>query len=71
MHRFVSFTALVFIFDFCRRISHIFKNKAQTDFDLLLQRFSLPIFFNGKTEYNYVYFYQIFSCHCSLLHNQI
>ena len=56
MHKFVYYTALVFIFDFCRRISHSFKNQEQTNFDLLLQRFSLsspPQ--NSKIEYSYVY----------------
>ena len=56
IQKYVYYTALIFNFDFCRRISHNFKNQEQTKFDLLLQRFSLSVFFqNGKTEYNYVY----------------
>ena len=56
IHKLVYYTALIFIFDFCRQISHHFKNQEQTNFDLLLQRFFLLVFFqNGKTKYNYVY----------------
>ena len=56
IHKLVYYTALVFIFKFCRRISHNLKNQEQTNFDLLLQRFSLSGFpQNGKTEYSYVY----------------
>ena len=36
-------------------LSHSFKNREQTNFDLVLQRLILCWFFqNGKTEYNYV-----------------
>ena len=56
IHKFVYYTALIFIFDFSRRISHICRNQEQTKFDLLLQRLFLFLISppNGKTEYNYV-----------------
>ena len=56
INEFVYYTALIFIFDFCQRISHNIKNQEQTNFDLLLKCFSLCFYFqNGKTEYNYVH----------------
>ena len=45
IHKFVHYTTLIFIFDFCRQISHNFKNQEQTRFDLLLQHLYYVGFF--------------------------
>ena len=45
IHKFVYYTALVLIWDFCQLIYPNFKYQEQTNFDLLLQRFSLSFFF--------------------------
>ena len=55
IHIFIYYTALVFILDFFRQISHNFKNQEQNNLIFIATLISLLVFFqNGKTEYNYV-----------------
>ena len=59
-------------FRFFRLISHKFKNQEQTNSDFLLQLL-FPYLPPKMAIPNIIMliFYQIFLCHCSLLHNQI
>ena len=54
---FVYYTTLIFIFEFCQRISHNLNNKEQTNILFFIATLItlLGFFQNGKTEYNYFY----------------